>query len=52
MGVDYGSRVAFSKSKDGNDRVRAMASTNVRGRRPGAAAKVVFDDIEREPAGE
>ena len=52
MGVDYNSRLAFSKSKRGNDAAWDAASNKIRDRRSGVASRVEFDDIERKSASE
>lgn len=52
LGVDYGSRVAFSKSKRGNDAVWAMTSQKIRERRSGQADGIVFSEDERKHAAE
>jgi len=48
MGVDYSSRLMFSKSKQGNDRAWASASGKIRDRRMGVAASVAFDENDRQ----
>lgn len=52
MGVDYSSRLAFTKSKRGNDAAWNAASNKIRERRSGAASSVEFDDRERKSASE
>lgn len=52
MGVDYGSRVAFSKSKRGNDAAWAMTSQKIRERRSGEAEAIAFSEEERKHAAE
>ncbi len=52
MGVDYGARLAFSKSKRGNDAAWDAASTKIRDRRSGIASCVEFNDIDRKSAAE
>ena len=50
MGVDAGSRIMFSKSRQGTERVWASLSMKVSDRRAGRADKVVFDDEDRKAA--
>ena len=52
IGVNYESRIAFSKSKQGNDRAWAMASTKIRERRSPEAGEIQFSDLERQSAAE
>ena len=48
FGIDYSSRLAFQKSKRGNDAAWAAASSKVRARAMGAAEKLAFDDNDRD----
>lgn len=48
VGIDYSSRLAFQKSKRGNDAAWAAASSKVRARVMGAAEKLAFDDNDRD----
>lgn len=50
IGIDQASRIMFSKTKRGSDRVWAAASLKIRDRRSGVADKVVFDDEDRKAA--
>lgn len=47
VGIDYSSRLAFQKSKRGNDAAWAAASSKVRARMMGAVDRVEFDDGDR-----
>ena len=48
MGVNAEAALMFSKSKRGNDRAWAAASSKIRERRIGAAESIVFDDEDRK----
>ncbi|WP_197017185.1 VWA domain-containing protein [Pseudoxanthomonas suwonensis] len=50
IGVEFDSRLKFEKSSEGNNNAWAAASLKIRDRRTGVAAKVVFDDLDRELA--
>lgn len=47
VGIDYSSRIAFQKSKRGNDAAWAAASSKVRARTTGQADRIEFDDKDR-----
>lgn len=48
VGIDYSARLAFQKSKRGNDAAWAAASSKIRARMMGAVDQVEFDDGDRE----
>ena len=52
MGIDHGARLAFSKSKRGNDSAWQAASKKVRARVVGEADSVVFDEEDRKTSGD
>lgn len=52
MGVELSSRLAFQKSKRGNDAAWAAASFQVRARVVGAADRIEFDNEDRKSSGE
>lgn len=52
LGVAYESRVMFSKSKQGNDRAWAMASSKIRESRSALGNRVEFNDLDRKTAAE
>ena len=52
VGIDYSSRLAFQKSKRGNDAAWAAASSKVRARMMGAVDRVEFDDGDRSSSSE
>lgn len=52
MGVDLSARLAFQKSKRGNDAAWAAASSKVRARMLGDADRVSFDDADRTSSGD
>jgi Mg-chelatase subunit ChlD len=50
IGVDLDARLMFDKSGEGNNEAWAAASRGILKRRAGAAAKVSFDDVDRQLA--
>lgn len=50
MGIDHKSRLAFSKSKQGNDRAWELASGKIRERRANVSMDIAFSDSERRSA--
>ena len=52
VGIDYSSRLAFQKSKRGNDAAWSAASSKIKSRIIGDAFRVAFDDDDRSSSGD
>lgn len=52
VGIDYSARLAFQKSKRGNDAAWAAASSKIKSRIVGDAFRVAFDDDDRSSSGD
>ncbi len=50
IGIDHGSRLYFSRNKEGSDQAWELASRKIRERRDGLCEAIQFDQDERDAA--